>query len=169
VSLEYAVTIKGLLAALVHGPRLLAIIRVCSSHCMCYQWFNYLYTKRSRHNMTPDIPPELPSKAANYSTALPTRENWDQTAPFLDPIVDSICPPCNLTSSTAMEEDNITLGMSVFRWLERAWKSCEHCEMKNVKVRREKNHPYFIIHFILKKNYFSVKANLLADVAGVRA
>jgi hypothetical protein len=68
-----------------------------------------------------------------------------------------------------MEKDNITLGMSVFRRLERAWKSCEHCEMKNVKVRREKNHPYFTIHFILKKNPFSVKANLLADVAGVRA
>ena len=117
--------------------------------------------------MSPDIPPELPSKSANYSTALATRENWDPNAPPLDPIVDSTCPPCNLTSSTAMEKDNTTPGMSVFRRLERAWKSCQHCEMKNVKVLREK--PPLFHHTLYSKKNFSVKANLLANVAGVRA
>lgn len=93
VCLKYTAMVEDPPAALVHGPRLLVITNLCyGPHCTCSNC-SEIYTKRSRHDMDPDIPLDPLSTPEHYSMDLATRAKWIPTAFALDDAVGFICPP----------------------------------------------------------------------------
>jgi hypothetical protein len=120
MSLKYTAMVEDLPAALVHGPRLLVITNVCyGPHRTCFNC-SKLHTKRSRHDMAPDIPLGPLSKPANYSRDLATRAKWIPTASALDHAVDLIYPPYKPSDEEQHNQPNLDTDLQqsglLFPW-----------------------------------------------------